>query len=691
MPPQNSKPRQLRVLVIGAGPAAISMHLPVLARLRARGEIIPALVCDMVPERATMARRRFGFLEETGDADAAVARSDIDAVYIFAGAVQHHDYGLKALGHGKHVFVEKPIAPSFLQAQAMAQLARARGLVAVGGHNRRFFPSLAAARALAGRAGWSAAEAVFHKSELGKPPPFGARSWLSANGIHALDALIFMMGGLPEHVAAQATGLHVFSALMRWPGGAQGIFQCNNNAGGRREEYIFHAPGETCHVRETDLVLEKNGAITKTRFRLYNDGLHAEHESFLAAIRGESVPEHSLESLAPSLFLTERIEEGFTGPVQLPSPIRPLAIVPAAKRQAILLIDGARLQTQVARLTADYCLLSLDDVRRSATPRDDVVAALLGRNATMLPEDILPTLPNLALVGFAGLSLAQLKPEALLARGIALVHASEAYAESVAEFALALAILGRRRAFLSHRIMSDGGWGTDRDMTGLKGRMRQAARQLRPPLKAAGLEPFVLGAWRKAKPLFTTSPAQASAARDLKGASAGLIGWGANARAFARRLSAAGVRVLAWSEHADPDTSAVRVSLGEALAADIVSLHRGLTPATRHFLGKAELARIRPGAVLINVARGALIAPDALLARLRKGDIFACLDTYEDEPLPPSHPLRQLPNVFLTSHIAGGTPDMHAAAEEEVVAKMAAYLGGGRVETISADRLANMT
>src|SRR6202030_540544 len=98
-----------------------------------------------------------------------------------------------------------------------------------------------------------------------------------------------------------------------------------------------------------------------------------------------------------------------------------------------------------------------------------------------------------------------------------------------------------------------------------------------------------------------------------------------------------------------------------------VSLHRGLTPATRHFLGAAELARLRPGAVLINVARGALIAPDALLARLRQGDVFACLDTFEEEPLAASHPLRSLPNVFLTSHIAGGSPDMHAAAAEEVV------------------------
>jgi phosphoglycerate dehydrogenase-like enzyme len=123
------------------------------------------------------------------------------------------------------------------------------------------------------------------------------------------------------------------------------------------------------------------------------------------------------------------------------------------------------------------------------------------------------------------------------------------------------------------------------------------------------------------------------------------------------------------------------------LAADIVSLHRGLTESTRHSLGAAELAKLRPGTVLINIARGALFEPNALLARLKRGDIFACLDTYEDEPLIASHPLRKLPNVFLTAHIAGGSPDNYAAAAAEVVRKVASCLGGDLTQSISAERL----
>ena len=279
-------------------------------------------------------------------------------------------------------------------------------------------------------------------------------------------------------------------------------------------------------------------------------------------------------------------------------------------------------------------------------------------------------------MGVVALSLARYEPEALLARGVTLVNGSAAYAESVAEFALGLAILGRRRAFLSHELMRAGGWGTVPRITGLKGMFDRGARGLRPAIRAAGLETLFLRMWKAAAPLFGVPVQGRALPRDLQGATVGLVGWGPNARAFAERLSRVPAHVLVYSEHAAEDdirsSGAVPASLSEVLAADIVSLHRGLTESTRHCLGAAELAKLRPGTVLINIARGALIEPNALLARLKRGDIFACLDTYEEEPLIGSHPLRNLPNVFLTSHIAGGSPDNYAAAAVEVVRKVAA-------------------
>lgn len=692
----------MRVLVIGAGPTTMHEHLPVLAQLREAGEIVLVLICDIDRARAAAARHKFGFLEETGDGMAALQRSDIDAVYLFGSAQLHYEYGMLALQSGKHLFVEKPIAPSFAQAMTLADTARRRGLVAVGGLNRRFFKSLIAVREHAGKAGWRFAEAVFHKAEFGNVPSFGAATWLGANGIHTLDALLFVMGGMPERVTSLTNVLggttpSAFSAIMRWRDGAQGVFLCNNNAGSRREEYVFHGQGESYRVDGDGLTTERNGTSTKVSLPSIGDGFAAEHAAFVQAIRTGVEPLHSLAAIAPSLFLAELIEAGFSGRVELPEVVasaRP--VLPSPAEKSILVVHSVELQQGLAHLLPQYALVSLEDVRDSAVQRPDVVAAILGRGSAPLARDVLDKLPRLSVVGIMALSLARHEPHVLLERGIAVVNASAAYADSVAEFALGLAILARRRAFASHAIMRDGGWGIDPGVSGIKGLLNRTARRARPALKAMRLEPLILGLWRKtttAKRRRTA--ATATIARDLQGAIVGLLGWGENARAFADHLLRLGARVLVYSEHARSEDihaiGAAAASLAEVLSADIVSLHRGLTANTRHFLGTPELAQLRTGTVLINTARGALIEPNALLERLRSGDIFACLDSFEEEPLPASHPLRALPNVFLTSHIAGGSRDMHAAAADEVIRKVAAYLSGEDTNSISAARLSTMT
>ena len=644
MSSETSIKRPVRALVIGAGPAAVSMHMPVLARLRDAGEIVLAIVCDLQPERTAAARRKFGFLEVSGDADASLERQDVEAVYIFGSAQLHYQYGLAALGSGKHLFVEKPIAPSYVEACNLAHAALARGLIAVGGHNRRFYKAIDEVRARAGKVGWRLAEAVFHKPEFGRGPRFGARSWLSANGIHALDTLVFVMGGLPENVTALAGEAgaaepSVFSAVMRWHDGAQGAFLSNNNAGSRREEYAFHGPGETCRITETGLTIEGAQTSVQRSFPSIGDGVSAEHADFLRAVRSGTAPRHSIAAIAPSLFLAELIEDGFSGSVQLPRIEAPAPSRRPTAAGSIVVAQCSELQSTLALVLPDFRVTSLEDVRNSEGQRPDVVAAILGRGAPPLPPDLLAKLPRLAVVGIVGLSLARHEPEVPLARGISLVNASAAYADSVAEFALALAILGRRRAFASHELMREGGWGSVRRTRGLRGVMRRTALALRPVVKAAGAEALFLHIWRAAEPLVGVPRARDTAPRDLRGATVGLIGWGANARAFAALLASLEARVVVYSEHAATEdvaqAQATLVSLSEALAADIVSLHRGLSNSTRHFLGAAELAKLRPGAVLINVARGALIEPAALLERLRQGDIFACLDTFEDEPLFP--------------------------------------------------------
>ena len=118
-------PEPLRVLVIGAGPMAMSVHLPLLAGLRDNGELALVHVCDIQNERAAAARGAFGFLEAGGDVEGVLGRPDIDAVYIFGSAQMHFQYGLKALRGGKHLFVEKPVAATHAEASALAELAAA--------------------------------------------------------------------------------------------------------------------------------------------------------------------------------------------------------------------------------------------------------------------------------------------------------------------------------------------------------------------------------------------------------------------------------------------------------------------------------------------------------------------------------------------------------------------------------------
>lgn len=149
--------------------------------------------------------------------------------------------------------------------------------------------------------------------------------------------------------------------------------------------------------------------------------------------------------------------------------------------------------------------------------------------------------------------------------------------------------------------------------------------------------------------------------RRLRGQTIGLVGLGNIGRQVAAKAAGFGLRVVAY----DPFVAATHVNiagvgdvpllgLDDLLAtADIVSLHCPMSPATRHLIGAPQLARMRPGSILINTARGGLVDQDALVDALRSGHLGAAgLDVTTPEPLPAPHPLRELPNVLLTPHTA---------------------------------------
>jgi phosphoglycerate dehydrogenase-like enzyme len=122
------------------------------------------------------------------------------------------------------------------------------------------------------------------------------------------------------------------------------------------------------------------------------------------------------------------------------------------------------------------------------------------------------------------------------------------------------------------------------------------------------------------------------------------------------------------------------MALPDVLAlADVLSLHAQVTPETRGLLGPEALARLKPGAFLVNTARAALVDETALLAVLREGRLAgAALDVFWEEPLPLDSPWRTLPNVILTPHIGGATTDLERRTSDMIVDDVLAGLRGER-------------
>ena len=146
---------------------------------------------------------------------------------------------------------------------------------------------------------------------------------------------------------------------------------------------------------------------------------------------------------------------------------------------------------------------------------------------------------------------------------------------------------------------------------------------------------------------------------ELHGKTCGVVGYGAVGRHFARLAAALGMRVIVWTMHPDRYAGIDFVELDEIYrTSDAISLHLRLSPETESFVNAAQLASMKSTAILINTARGAIVHEEALVHALSTGRIAgAGLDVFATEPLPPQHPFTQLPNVVLTPHCAGITPE----------------------------------
>ncbi len=230
---------------------------------------------------------------------------------------------------------------------------------------------------------------------------------------------------------------------------------------------------------------------------------------------------------------------------------------------------------------------------------------------SQLPADALAQCPALKHVIFLGTGArSYMDPEALAALGIA-VHVIKGYGDiAVAEHAVALMWAAARGLARMDRGMRAGQW-----------------------LRTEGVQ--------------------------LHGKTLGLLGFGGIAAEVARIAGGAGMNVIAWNRTRRQAPGVTFVSVDALLReSDVLSLHLLLTDETRGFLNADRLARLRPGVLLVNTARGALVEEAALLEALRAGRIaHAALDVFDEEPLPTGHPFTALENVTLSAHSAFRTPE----------------------------------
>jgi D-3-phosphoglycerate dehydrogenase len=270
-----------------------------------------------------------------------------------------------------------------------------------------------------------------------------------------------------------------------------------------------------------------------------------------------------------------------------------------------------------------------EQVRRAAGATEIINS----RSYVKWPEPVLARVPSLRFITVCGIGTDAIDLVAARSRGITVSNLPGRTAPVVAEHAFGLMLAVAKRA----------AWYTDQ--------IRQ-------------------GRWVKKDLLL------------LSGKTIGIVGAGPIAQQMAKLCRGIGMKVIAWTYHPSPERSRQTglefVSFDDLLArSDVISLHLPLTDRSRRLLGRNEFARVKPGCVLINAGRGALVDEAALVDALNSGRLMgAGIDVYEQEPLPPGSPIAKCEQVVLTPHVADMTPEGLELLNEGVVENVLAFLDG---------------
>ncbi|EIT84293.1 D-isomer specific 2-hydroxyacid dehydrogenase, NAD binding domain protein [Fictibacillus macauensis ZFHKF-1] len=229
---------------------------------------------------------------------------------------------------------------------------------------------------------------------------------------------------------------------------------------------------------------------------------------------------------------------------------------------------------------------------------------------------ILQRAQRLKMIGILRGGMENVDRQAAQTHGITLLNTPGRNAQAVAEFTLGLLLTETRNIARAHAAMKQGTW----------------------------LKDFP----------------NRSSIRELAELTVGIAGFGNIGRRLAHYLQAIGSTVLVYDDYTDEIPAPFQAVDRHTLLtkSDVITLHLRLSEHTHHFIGASELALMKPSSILINTARSGLIDEAALIHSLQTNEIQgAALDVFDAEPLPPQHPFLALPNVTLTSHLAGSTAD----------------------------------
>ena len=309
-------------------------------------------------------------------------------------------------------------------------------------------------------------------------------------------------------------------------------------------------------------------------------------------------------------------------------PVR-IAVLDDYQNVALSMADWSRLDKRAAITVFNDHLADADAVVERLQPFDIVCVM---RERTPLTRDIIERLPKLRLIASTAIRNASIDVKAAEERGIALAHTGYTSTPTI-ELTWALILASARELVAENASLRDGGW-------------------------------------------------QRFIGDDLSGRTLGVLGLGNVGGAVARIGKAFDMNVIAWSQNLTTERAA---EVGAELVtkeelfrrADVVSVHLVLSRRTRGLVGAAELALMKPTARLINTSRGPIVIERDLIAALQARIIAsAAIDVFDQEPLPPDHPFRTLPNLLATPHIGYVSRGLYTRFYQDTVENIRSWLDG---------------